>query len=171
MWRAPAAATFLLACAVDARPPATGELPQELAGYRSWPAVLADPQPVPFEMWTRCIAATAADWDRAREKHGPHTQRFIRVYANPPAAQRLRRDSPAAWPVGAVIVKEKLRSAADTAPDGVAFMVKRGDGRFRESGGWEFAYFPPGPEPRRTHEACAACHRVAAATDYVFGTY
>jgi hypothetical protein len=117
------------------------------------------------------VAATAADWDRAREKHGPHTQRFIRVYANPPAAQRLQGGNPTALPVGAVIVKEKLVSATDAGPAGVAAMVKRADARFRDSGGWEFLYFPPGPDAGRTHEACAACHRVAAARDYVFGGY
>ena len=151
--------------------PSSQSLPPEVDSYRSWRAMLADPRPVPFEMWTRCVAATAGDWDRAREKHGPHTQRFIRVYANPPAVQRLQGGNPAALPVGAVIVKEKLLAAADPAPAGLAFMVKRGEGRFRDSGGWQFVYFPPGPDPVKTHEACAACHRVAAARDHVFGTY
>jgi hypothetical protein len=150
--------------------PSTQSLPPEIDSYRSWRAVLADPRPVPFEMWTRCVAATAADWDRAREKHGPHTRRFVRVYANRTAAGHFAGRG-AGLAVGAAIVKEKLASASDATPAGVAAMVKRADARFRDSGGWEFLYFPPGPDAGRTHEACAACHRLAAARDYLFGEY
>lgn len=69
-------------------------------------------RPVPLELWTRCVPATAADWDKARGSHGPHTQRFIRVYANPYAIDGLARKPPMN-PTGATIVKEKLVAEAD----------------------------------------------------------
>jgi hypothetical protein len=51
-------------------------------------------------------------------------------------------------------------------------MVKRGgEAQFRQSGGWEFMYFPSAGDARVTHEACAECHRTAATKDYVFGDY
>jgi hypothetical protein len=74
-----------------------------------------------------------------------------------------------------VIAKEKLRWVEAGKPmelDGVAFMVKRAGAEFRGSGGWEFLFFPEGKgSARKTHEACAGCHRAASARDYVLGAY
>jgi len=50
-------------------------------------------------------------------------------------------------------------------------MVKQPRSAFPETSGWEFRYYPSSPDARRTHEACASCHRAAAAKDYVFGQY
>src|SRR5688572_5836011 len=163
----------MVACARNGEAPAqpvpsAGRGADAIAAYRTWTALVKDPRPVPIEMWTRCTPATAADWDKAREAHGPHTQRFIRVYANPYALDGLARKPPM-LPTGAVIVKEKLRAAADAAPDGVALMVKRNDPAFRDTAGWEFLFHPADADPKKTHEACAACHRAASSRDYVFG--
>jgi hypothetical protein len=142
----------------------------EIAAYRTWTALVKDARPVPAELWRRCVPATAADWDKARSSHGPHTQRFIRVYANPYAVDGLARKPPMN-PTGAVIVKEKLLAETDATPDGVALMVKRNDPGFRDTGGWEFLFHPADPDPQQTHQACAACHRAASARDYVMGSY
>jgi hypothetical protein len=50
-------------------------------------------------------------------------------------------------------------------------MIKRNPSQFRETGGWEFLYFPRSGDARRTHEACASCHHQAVARDYVLGEY
>lgn len=105
----------------------------------------------------------------AREKYGPHTKRFVRIYGNQLAEESLA--SGEKFRAGSVIVKEKLAGERHGVADGVAFMVKRNTQAFSSSGGWEFLYFPSSPNNQRTHESCATCHRGAAARDYVFGKY
>jgi hypothetical protein len=153
-----------------APPAAPLVLPPDLAGYRQWTALLKQPLGVSERLWAQCMAPTPAQWASQTAKHGPHTQHYIRVYANPPAAARLASGERGALPVGAIVAKEKLGLSPDGAPAGVAFMIKRAGRAFAESGGWEFAYFPDSGDSRRTHRACAACHQ-AASSDYVFGPY
>lgn len=147
------------------------QLTAEFAGYRKWAQILKSPYAVPMELWISGVAPTPDDWAAARKKYGPHTERYIRVYANPTVVAALSEKKRRPFPVGAVIAKEKLSESPHAAPEGVAFMVKRKAPQFPETAGWEFLYFPPSGDARRTHEACASCHRAAAATDYVFGQY
>jgi len=146
-------------------------LPAELAGYREWTQLLKSPYQVPMELWVRCMAPTPADWAAARRKFGPHTERYIRVYANQPAVAAVSGGERRPFPPGAVIAKEKLARSPHGPAEGVAFMLKRKEPQFPETGGWEFLYFPASGEARRTHEACASCHRATASTEYVFGQY
>jgi hypothetical protein len=144
-------------------------LPDEFVSYRAWPLLLKTPHQVPLELAIRCAAPKPADWAEAMKKHGPHTQRYVRVFANPVAAAALRAGGP--LPVGSVIAKDKLVDPQDDTPEGVGLMVKRPDARLGATGGWEFLYFPAVGDRRETHEHCAACHRAATMTDYVFGSY
>jgi hypothetical protein len=73
------------------------------------------------------------------------------------------------FPPGSVIAKEKHSRSHRGVPEGVAFMVKRKESQFPATAGWEFLYFPPSGDARRTQEACASCHRAAAPKDYGFG--
>ena len=146
-------------------------LPAELAGYKEWTQLLKSPYQVPMELWLLCRAITPPDWAAARKKYGPHTERFIRVYGNQSASPAVSNRERRPFPQGAVIAKDKLSGSPHGTPEGVAFMIKRKESKFPETAGWEFLYFPPSGNARRTHEACASCHRAAAKTDYVFGDY
>jgi Cytochrome P460 len=166
-----------LACAVGLTaidsdsPTQQAKLPEEVRSYRDWPQLLKSPHQVPIELWIRCVAPTAADWASARQKYGPHSERYIRVYGNQATANAVAVAKAQPLPVGAVLVKEKFLGSPHGAPEGVAFLIKRGPGAFPEAGGWEFGYFPDAGDPRLTQQACAACHRSAAAADFVFGKY
>jgi hypothetical protein len=142
-------------------------LPTEFANYARWRPLLDKPHAVSLKLWMMCMAPTEAQWDAERRRVGPHADRLIMVYGNPAGATAATSGEP--FPPGATIPKEKRRSDK-AAPDGVAFMVKRQDARFRDTGGWEFLYYPTAGDPRATHEQCASCHRQAA-RDYVFGKY
>jgi hypothetical protein len=115
------------------------------------------------------MAPAPADWAQAREKHGPHTEHYIQVYANPVATQTFGKGKGRLFPAGAVIVKEKLMDSQG-AVAGVAFMMKRGTPQFANTGGWEFAYYPRSGDSASL-KACADCHRSAASKDYIFGQY
>ena len=141
----------------------------DLETYRSWTLLTPSATSVPFELAIQCAAVTDAQLEQARKTYGPHTNRWIKVYANPLAASALRDQRSTVFPVGAAIAKEKLRAPDDMRPEGVAFMIKRGKGQFVESDGWEFVYRPTGDKP--SYSGCVACHRAGARKDYVFGRY
>jgi Cytochrome P460 len=166
-----AGALLAVAAAGAGTAPPAG-IPAPLAGYREWEKLLKEPLPVPYELAVLCAAPTPRQVEEAKRRHGPHNDYLIEVYANP-AAQAVLQDgqAPPALPAGAVIAKEKLRflKPGTMEVDGVAFMVKHDGAAFRESGGWEFLFFPKG-NPRHTQQACARCHR-SAKRDYVFGSY
>ncbi len=146
-------------------------LPAEFAEYKQWTQLLKSPYQVPMELWTLCTSPTPAHWAAARQKYGPHTERFIRVYGNQAAVNAVSNGERRPFAPGTVIAKEKLFPSPHGAPEGVAFMIKRKDGQFSKTAGWEFLYFPTSGDNRRTHEACASCHSAAAPKDYVFGDY
>ena len=121
-------------------------LPNELVNYREWTQLLKEPHVVPFELWVRCVASTPGELTAAREKYGPHAERFIRVYGNGLAEESLRRGG-TRFRAGSVIVKEKLAGE----PHGEANGVVHGQTElppFLGTGGWEFLYFPASPTRR-----------------------
>ena len=167
-------ALAFLAAAAAAGAAAPVKLPDALAGYREWGTLLKEPIMVPYELAALCRPATESELAAAKKRHGPHDRYLIDVFANPPARAVLQDEAAKTktLPAGSVIAKEKIRwvKPGETTLDGVAFMVKREGAQFRESGGWEFLFFPPG-DAKKTQAGCAGCHKGAAERDYVFGSY
>jgi hypothetical protein len=153
-----------------AAPAAKPTMPPYLAEYRAWQALLKEPHPVSLGLWSLCRAPTETDWEAERKTTGLHAQHLIMVYGNASATMALSAPGRRAFPEGAVLAKEKFLLDA-ALPDGVAFMIRRTDPRFRDAGGWEFSYFPSGGDATLTHEQCASCHRGAPRNDFVFGDY
>jgi cytochrome P460 len=145
-------------------------VPKGLAGYRSWRALTTEPQLVPYDLAILCARVTEERLAVARKDHGPHTNRWIRVYANPAALAVVNDTKRTTFPAGAIIAKEKLVNPSDPDAEGIAFMIKHPKGQFAESDGWEFAYYPAGGA-KATYERCVACHKAGAPRDYVFGSY
>jgi Cytochrome P460 len=94
-----------------------------------------------------------------------------RVYGNPTAIKSMSPSVEQGFRVGTIIAKEKLAESPHASPDGVAFMVKRPQSDFPDTGGWQFLYFPASGDDRNAQHACASCHRAASSKDYVFGRY
>jgi Cytochrome P460 len=176
-------ATAIFAASVGAgRAAPSVVLPPELAAYKAWTALLGAPRPVSQRLWMLCVMPTEAQWAEERAVKGPHAERYVMVYGNTAAVAGLKPGADR-FPVGTMIAKEKrLAFTTPTTVAGVAFMVKRADPRFAETGGWEFLYFdalpPPSPPPAgasvrpasSAQDRCAPCHR-GARKDYVFGPY
>jgi Cytochrome P460 len=146
------------------------KLPTGFANYKEWKTMLESPKPVPLALWIQCIAPTPADWSKAKEKYGPHSDYYIQVYANQIASQILLAGKKGTFPTGAVIAKEKLIDSSTGTVVGVAFMIKRSEPKFASTGGWEFSYYPRSDAAASMQE-CGNCHRAVASRDYVFGTY
>jgi Cytochrome P460 len=60
------------------------------------------------------------------------------VYANDAARGALQSDGRARFPVGSIIVREKLWKPDDAQPSLLSVMVKRAAGFNRKAGDWEF---------------------------------
>jgi hypothetical protein len=148
----------------------TTELPARLAGYRSWRPLTPEAQEVPWQLSLRCALVTEAESRALETSHGPHTYRYVMVYANPEAWTALRDPKAKRFPAGAIIVKEKRRSPRDRVPEGIGAMLKHSGGELPESEGWEFLYSPAGAQ-KQSYASCITCHRASGVKDYVFGRY
>ena len=69
------------------------------------------------------------------------------------------------FPAGAVVVKEKVSGSPQGNPDGVGIMIKDKQPEFRETGGWEFLYFPSPGGMHGSLRSCASCHHQAVSRD------
>ena len=150
--------------------PAPGRLPAPLAAYRSWQAGRVHAVSPPLSIL--CVALPEEELVRRRAEaaraHGPHAERYLRVYANPRAAAAAREPGDQPFPAGSIIAKEKLAGPAAT-PEAVAFMIKEPPGTSPESGDWTFRFFP---EPASaSYTGCVECHRGGASRDYVFSRW
>lgn len=142
-------------------------IPSALAGYRSWTELTPGPTLMPYELSVQCMPETKAQLDRTRKSHGPHSNLWSVVYANPAALATLRAKDAKVFPSGAILAKEKRRRRDDATPEGVAFMIKHPKGELAASDGWEFVYYPSAG-PRSSYERCVSCHHSGAPKDYVF---
>lgn len=98
---------------------------------------------------------------------------FTRVYANEAALGEISKDRPV-FPVGSMIVREKLLKIEDTTPELVTVMLKREKGFSRKTSDWEFFVIDGGVSKVKQSEktgSCSKCHAQAAETDMVFKTY
>lgn len=102
-----------------------------------------------------------------------HNFVFGVVYTNDSAKAEFEKENPQ-FPVGSIIVREKLTTADATTPEVVIAMVKREKGFSAETGDWEFFVFGGADfklQKRETKSDCSACHIKAEKTDWVFREY
>jgi hypothetical protein len=105
--------------------------------------------------------------------HEKGVKTFARYFANELAETEIYKDAPK-FPVGSIIVREKLLSAEDTNPELVTAMIKREKGFSRKTGDWEYLVVEGGLNKIKSREkvgSCSKCHAGAAQTDFVFKTY
>ncbi|MEM4251405.1 MAG: cytochrome P460 family protein [Candidatus Bathyarchaeia archaeon] len=132
----------------------------EVTGYRKWHKVTPKPLKMRPAIATLCAPPTG-------QPSNPHGDRYFTVYVN--QIGRVAMASPTAhFPVGSVVVKEKLPTASAAQPELLTVMVKRTQGYFPEGGDWEYQVYD---RQLRQIEAgrltlCAACHQKAP--DWVF---
>jgi Cytochrome P460 len=125
----------------------------------------------------QCVGVSQSQVDAARKQVGPHAHASIVVYMNDLAATAFRSKS-SSYPVGAIVVKEKLthgykdenRRAVPGGRHGVGGMVKRSPGYDSKHGDWEYFYFENAEAVESGRiSTCVSCHQSAKARDHVFG--
>jgi hypothetical protein len=134
--------------------------------YKSLSRLTTEPVIVSLRLAMACAAPSLAVRAEEERRAGPHSGALINLYADDRAKKaieaRVRR-----FPIGAVIVKEKLADH-DTAT-AVGGMVKRAPGFDPDNGDWEYFYaVRSGGFASGRLSTCIACHARAKSDDYVF---
>ena len=104
------------------------------------------------------------------EPSADHSFSYGVVYANDLAAPEVERSTPR-FPIGSILVRERLESLTATTPTTVIAMLKREPGFSKDTGDWEFFHMNGSDMKllsRQTTGSCAACHAKAKKTDWVF---
>lgn len=139
--------------------------------YRSWHAQ-SEPRDVSAHIFGLCRLPTLPEQTFADSEHGQ--SRHLQEWVNPEARAGIEAMGAPAFPVGAVIVKEKYAFADDDAVlDLVALgiMIKREAGFSAAHSNWDYAYYEAELGILQTQEQsdyCAGCHAAAAETDHVY---
>ena len=148
--------------------------------YSKLTLVTPEPVLVSAQMAIFCRGVSQRDIAEAAKTSGPHAHTAVRIFMNDLASEAFRRGG-AAYPVGAIVVKEKTgqRYFDEGSPravlkthDGVGGMIKRERGYDAEHGDWEYFYFDDVAKVESGRiGSCVQCHAGAAKTDYVFGQW
>jgi len=148
---------------------AAGEPVKEIAGYRGWTKVNAEPQLMPERVATLCAPVTAL-----RAANDPHQNKYVTVYVNELGRKPMLDQRKPVFPEGSVIVKEKLSDKTSQTPELMTVMIKRGKGFNPDNGDWEYMVVD-GSGTKVLDQGklkdCQACHSLNTGTDYVFRTY
>ena len=163
-------ALTMLGCAVTGH--SSPSLPESdlasLAKYRQW--TLVNPTPQSMEP----LAAISCAIIPGRQEPSPHLHKYISVFVNPVGREAMMTRQRPKFPIGSMIVKEKLGSADSTTPEVLTAMIKRGPGYNPESGDWEYLVLD-GAASKIVEQGkltrCSGCHRPYVDSDFVTRTY
>jgi hypothetical protein len=133
---------------------------QIINDYKSWPMV-AEPRNVTAYLLGLCRMPTRMD-----DQFGAAHKGMISVYVNPLAVEAITRQENPVFPVGSIIVKEKLVEGEGTA---WGLMIKHTSGSNPSGGDWEYLYIDSDRKVWRGDDVqhCQACHQMQP-TDSVF---
>ena len=145
---------------------------ESIKGYRAWTRVNPVPADFPSALAVLCAPLTPKLLEL--KSSDPHKDKFITVYVNELGKKAMMHEKKPHFPMGSVIVKEKLPSRESTSPELLTVMIKRVQGYNPGNGDWEYmALDGDGKEVRARGllEKCQACHQMAEYGDYVHRNY
>ena len=152
---------------------ATAETTEDAAikGYRQWTRV--NPEPVLMEPRVALMCAMPLPVkNRVMEKENPHKFNYITVYVNDIGSKAMYAKKPD-FPMGSVIVKEKLPNKDSESPELLTVMIKHEPGYNTANGDWEYMVTDGAGkvQARGQLENCQSCHTLVKDTDYVYRSY
>lgn len=140
-----------------------------LAAYRQWSRVNSSPELMQPAVAAACAAATATG-----SAPNPHANKYISVFVNPEGYDAMMKQRVPKFPVGSMIVKEKLSGKDNSQPELLTAMVKREPGFSAETGDWEYFVLDGAATKiveRGKLSNCNACHVQYKQQDFVTRTY
>jgi hypothetical protein len=145
-----------------------------VAGYRGWARVNPEPAVFHSRTATLCAAPPTAGQRRQEEQQNPHRDKFVTVYVNDAGRRAMLEEKSPRFPVGSLVVKEKLPARDAAEPELLTAMYKREAGYDPEGGDWEYLVLDGRGEELRARgrlETCRACHQTYPQTDFVARNY
>ncbi len=139
--------------------------------YKAFPRLTREPRAVSRTLSGLCRVLAPEEIEGDREQYGSHSLAWVHVYANEPAVAELAK-SRRQFPVGAIIVKEKLGD--QQAVTGIGAMQKMPPGYDPEGGDWRYIYTEASATPGQDKveqgrlEKCRTCHMRAKERDHVY---
>ena len=141
---------------------------ENLSKYRQW--TLVNPTPQLMEP----LPSVSCAMPMGRQVGSPHLDKYVSVFVNSVGReQMLTRRSPK-YPIGSMIVKEKLGSADSTKPELLTAMIKRDPGFNPENGDWEYLVLDGAASTiveRGKLTRCSGCHTQYQHRDFITRTY
>jgi hypothetical protein len=117
-----------------------------------------------------CTTPTQAQLDA--EKQDPHVRHFMLCYVNTAGEQAMLHQKQPKFPVGSIVLKEKLDSADPTSPRSlITAMIKHEAGYDPSHGDWEYVVTNGDAttlQARGKLANCGGCHSEKKNSDYVF---
>lgn len=157
------------------KPTPAPETVSEIAGYRSWRVASKMGFKMDETTSMACIIPmTAVATPGSDIEASPHKDHFLKVYVNSVGVGEMLHKKKPKFPVGTVIVKEKLATPDGTAPELLTVMIKREKGYNSKLGNWEFMTVSgDGTEitARGKLESCQNCHADYPKNDFVTRVY
>jgi hypothetical protein len=147
---------------------------KEIEGYRNWTKVNDVPQLMPQRVAAACAIWMAPGGADIIGSTNPHRNKFFTVYVNDIGQEAMLSQKTPKFPVGTVIVKEKLAAKESQTPELLTVMIKQKEGFNQASGDWEYAVMDGTGtrlEGRGNLQNCQSCHLAKQDGDYVFRTY
>jgi hypothetical protein len=143
-----------------------------VAGYKGWARVNPEPAVLPSHIALLCARPNSEQ--RRLEEENPHRDKFVTVYVNDAGRRAMLEERRPRFPVGSLVVKEKLPARDSTEPELLTAMLKHEAGYDPEGGDWEYLVFDGSGREVRARgklESCRACHQAYPHTDFVARNY
>lgn len=143
-----------------------------IAGYKQWTRVNPVPNVFHSQIAIQCVIPRVQQ--SQMEKANPHRDKFITVYVNNIGRHAMMQEKVPHFPVGSVIVKEKLTTPSSSEPELLTVMTKREPGYNLRNGDWEYMAMDGSgtkAQARGRLESCQGCHTLVKHTDYVSRNY
>lgn len=144
---------------------------KEIAGYRAWTKVNPQPHLMHAAAALDCAAPTTLSPSGVKN---PHQDKFVTVYVNDVGRRAMLEMKKPAFPIGSVIVKEKLSERSSSSPELLTVMIKREKGFNEGTGDWEYMVTDGDGvfiQARGKLENCQTCHVSQPQNDYIFRSY
>jgi hypothetical protein len=144
------------------------EAKDEIADYKNWTKVNDKPQIM------QSITAQLCSDVRKQSLKDPHENKYVNVYVNRIGKDEMLTKLNPRFPVGTVIVKEKLSSPESKVPELLTVMIKRQKDFNPTVGDWEFLTFNGAATEVTSKgklESCQTCHIGYQENDYLSRIY
>ena len=139
-----------------------------LAKYRQWTLVNPTPELMEPRAAISCVIIPG------REEPSPHLHKYVSVFVNPVGREQMMTRQEPKFPVGSMIIKEKLGKPDSTTPELLTGMIKREPGYDPNNGDWEYLVLNGSASTiveRGKLTRCSSCHSSYKRTDFVTRTY